>query len=221
VDSDDDDTLLARAAAGDRRAFSLLVTRHCERVRALALRFTGNGADADDVAQMVFTAAWRELPRWRPGQARFGTWLYRVTLNRCIDLGRRRKVRAWLSLDSVAEPADEAVGADDLADQRSELVAVRRDMLELPPKQRAALLLAAQAEKSTGEIAEALGVSEGAAEQLLVRARRTLRERMRDRMRADRRDGSVVGAQGAEAKEEKREGARRDAADVNRAEIRR
>src|SRR5262245_21043954 len=109
----------------------MLVTRHCDRVRALALRFTGNAADADDVAQVGFLAAWRELPRWHAGQARFSTWLYRVTLNRCIDLSRRRRVRAWLSLEAVAEPADDAVGADEVADQRSELAAVRRDMLAL------------------------------------------------------------------------------------------
>jgi RNA polymerase sigma-70 factor (ECF subfamily) len=217
VTSDDDDTLMSRAAAGDRRAFSLLVIRHAERVRAVALRFTGNAADADDVAQATFLAAWRDLPNWQRGRAQFGTWLYRVAVNRCIDLARRRRVRSWLSLDAVAEPADERVSAADVAVHQSELAAVRQDIRALPEKQRAALLLAVQAEKSMAEIAEALGVSAGAAEQLLVRARRSLRERARERMReepagappADNANGNSGGAH------------RRAAAGVKRAEERR
>ena len=217
MDSEDDDTLMSRAAAGDRRAFSLLVIRHAERVRAVALRFSGNAADADDVAQAAFLAAWREAPNWQSGRARFSTWLYRVAVNRCIDLARRRRVRSWLSLDVVAEPEDEAPSAADLAVQRSELAAVRRDIRALPEKQRAALLLAVQAEKSTAEIGEALDVSAGAAEQLLVRARRTLRERARERLR----DGPV-GARPAEGVTEDSGGAaRRNAAGSKRAEVRR
>lgn len=216
MDSEDDDTLMSRAAAGDRRAFSLLVVRHAERVRAVALRFSGNAADADDVTQQAFLAAWRDAGNWQRGRARFSTWLYRVVVNRCIDLSRRRRVRAWLSLDAVAEPADAAPGAADLAVQRSELAAVRRDILALPEKQRAALLLAVQAEKSTAEIGEALGVTAGAAEQLLVRARRALRERARERMQ----DGP--GARPAQDVEADSGGAaRRTAADSKRAEARR
>lgn len=217
MNSEDDDTLLARAAAGDRRAFSLLVVRHAERVRAVALRFTGNAADADDVAQAALLAAWRELPNWQRGRAKFGTWLYRVAVNRCIDLARRRRVRSWLSLDAVAEPADDTVSALDVAVQRSELAAVRADIRALPAKQRAALLLVVQAEKSTAEIAEALGVSNGAAEQLIVRARRTLRERMRERLR----DGSV-GTRAADGVSETNGGApRHETAGAKRAEERR
>jgi RNA polymerase sigma-70 factor (ECF subfamily) len=217
VNSEDDDTLLARAAAGDRRAFSLLVVRHAERVRAVALRFTGNAADADDVAQAALLAAWRELPNWQRGRAKFGTWLYRVAVNRCIDLARRRRVRSWLSLDAVAEPADDTVSALDVAVQRSELAAVRADIRALPAKQRAALLLVVQAEKSTAEVAEALGVSNGAAEQLIVRARRTLRERMRERLR----DGSV-GTRAADETSETDSGApRHETAGAKRAEERR
>lgn len=215
MDSEDDDTLMSRAAAGDRRAFSVLVMRHSERVRAVALRFGGNAADADDVTQQAFLAAWREAANWQRGRARFSTWLYRVAVNRCIDLARRRRVRAWLSLDAVAEPEDQAPGAAEIAAQRSELAAVRRDILALPEKQRAALLLAVQAEKSTADIGETLGISPGAAEQLLVRARRALRERARERMQ----DGPV-GAR--PARDVDSGGAdRRTAADAKRAEARR
>ncbi len=217
MDSEDDDTLMARAAAGDRRAFALLVTRHAERVRSVALRFSGNAADADDVTQQAFLAAWRDARNWQRGRARFSTWIYRVAVNRCIDLARRRRVRSWLSLDAVAEPEDDAPDAAERAAQQSELAAVRRDMLALPEKQRAALLLAVQAEKSTAEIGEALGVSAGAAEQLLVRARRALRERARERMRE-----GPVGARPAQAADGDSGGARgREPAGAKGAEVRR
>lgn len=215
MDSEDDDALMSRAAAGDRRAFSLLVMRHAERVRAVALRFSGNAADADDVTQQAFLAAWRDARNWQRGRARFSTWIYRVVVNRCIDLARRRRVRSWLSLDAAAEPADEAPGAAELAVQRSELAAVRRDILALPDKQRAALLLAVQAEKNTAEIGEALGVSAGAAEQLLVRARRALRARARERLW----DGPV-GARPAQDVDVDSGGAR-GSAGAKRAEVRR
>lgn len=183
MDHGDDDALMLRAAAGDRRAFSALVGRHGERVRAIAWRFTGSRADADDIAQGVFVSLWRAAPRWQPGTARLGTWLYRVTVNRCIDASRRRRVRRWFGLDTLGdEPAAEDVPADAAAEHASELAAVRQDILALPPRQRAAILLAADGERSTAEIGAALGVSEGAAEQLLVRARRTLRARMRGRL---------------------------------------
>ncbi len=217
MDSEDDDTLMSRAAAGDRRAFSLLVTRHAERVRAVALRFSGNAADADDVTQQAFLAAWRDARNWQRGRARFSTWIYRVAVNRCIDLARRRRVRSWLSLDAVAEPQDEAPDAADHAVQRSELAAVRRDMLALPEKQRAALLLAVQAEKSTAEIGETLGVSAGAAEQLLVRARRALRDRARERMQ----DGPVGARPATDVETDSGGAPRRTAAGAKRAEARR
>lgn len=217
MDSEDDDALMSRSAAGDRRAFSLLVARHAERVRAVALRFSGNAADADDVTQQAFLAAWRDAANWQRGRARFSTWIYRVAVNRCIDLARRRRVRSWLSLDAVAEPEDAAPGAAELAVQRSELAAVRRDILALPEKQRAALLLAVQAEKSMAEIGEALGVSAGAAEQLLVRARRALRERARERMQ----DGPVGDWPALDEESDSGGAARRTAAVAKRAEERR
>ncbi|MCW5771601.1 MAG: sigma-70 family RNA polymerase sigma factor [Rhodospirillaceae bacterium] len=194
MDLGDDDALMSRAAAGDRRAFSMLVGRHGDRVRAIALRFTGSRADADDIAQAVFVSLWQAVPRWRPGAAQLSTWLYRVTVNRCIDASRRRRVRRWFGLDAVDdELMAEDVTADVAAEQASELAAVRQDILALPPRQRAAILLAADGERGTAEIGAALGVSEGAAEQLLVRARRSLRERMRSRL-GDCTEAVAVGA---------------------------
>lgn len=171
-----DAVLLSRIADGDRHAFAVLVRRHGERVRGLALAFTGRAADADDITQDVYLRLWRQPLAWRPGSARFTTWLHRVVANRCLDHARRQRLRAWLpfaeAANEIDDPSPSALAT--LAD-RDHLAAVWRALQQLPDKQRIALLLASQQAQTTAEIAQALGISEGAVEQRLVRARRTLR----------------------------------------------
>jgi RNA polymerase sigma-70 factor (ECF subfamily) len=176
-----DEELLARVGDGDRRAFTFLMRRHGRQVRGLALAFFGRAADADDIAQDVFTMLWRRPGAWKPGAAQFATWLYKVTANRCLDEVRRQRIRAWLPFEFVPDPVDETPSADQTVVGRQETARIRSMIRTLPEKQRLALLLAAQDEKSNAEIAAILGVSEGAAEQLLVRARRRLRTMMSDK----------------------------------------
>lgn len=176
-----DAQLLKRIALGDERAFAEFVARHTGRIHALALRFTGSAADADDIVQDTFWSVWRKASDWEARGVKVLTWLYRIALNRCIDLDRRRKVRRLVGLDSVEDPVEPEPGAEHGAVVRSELKAVAADIRALPARQRAAILLAASGDGATAEIAERLGVSEGAAEQLLVRARRTLRQKKQAR----------------------------------------
>lgn len=173
-----DEDLLARIADEDRGAFTSLMRRHGKTVRGLAFAFSGRAADADDVTQEVFIMLWRRPHAWKPGRAAFSTWLYRVVANRCLDQARRQKLRRFLPFGEVADPVDEAPSAYDALAGRDTLAEVGRMIRTLPEKQRLALLLSVQAERSNAEIASVLGVSEGAAEQLLVRARKTLRAKM-------------------------------------------
>jgi len=170
-----DEELLARIADEDRHAFTMLMRRHGRMVRGLALSFSGRSADADDITQDVFIMLWRRPEAWRPGNAAFSTWLYRVVVNRCRDQARRQRVRSWFTFAEVADPVDDAPSALEALGGRERLVEVRRMIGTLPEKQRLALLLAVQGERSNAEIASILEVTEGAAEQLLVRARRRLR----------------------------------------------
>ena len=64
-----DDDLMAEAACGDERAFAIVVRRHYDPLRALALRFSGSEAEAEDVVQETFVAAWKAAPDWQPGRA--------------------------------------------------------------------------------------------------------------------------------------------------------
>ncbi|MEK7767376.1 MAG: sigma-70 family RNA polymerase sigma factor, partial [bacterium] len=85
-----DAALIHQARTGDREAFRGLVERHQDRVFGLAVTMLGNRTEAEDVAQEVFLKAYRNLAAFR-GDARFGTWLYRVTVNACWDVLRKRR----------------------------------------------------------------------------------------------------------------------------------
>jgi len=175
-----DDDLMRLAGCGDRTAFARLVGRHLSRAGAVAARITGNRSDAEEIVQEVFLRAWLKAPAWqaqgeRAGGARFTTWFYRVLVNLCIDR-RRRPVNA--PLEAAGEVADHRPGGfEDLATaQTSRLVGSA--VADLPERQRTALTLCHFEEMSNIEAAEILGVSVGALESLLVRARRTLREKL-------------------------------------------
>ncbi|MBZ0218525.1 MAG: sigma-70 family RNA polymerase sigma factor [Fimbriimonadaceae bacterium] len=185
-----DDRLIADLAAGDHRAFSRLVTRHGDRLRAVALRFTGNESDTEEILQETFWRAWRKSKNWKEdGSAQFSTWLYRTLVNQCIDFDRKRRVRSWFSLPGTALAPDDLIddGPDpEMAATARELLGlVRSDILKLPARQRVVLLLSVLEGHSNGDIAAILDISVGAVEQALVRARRKLREDMRTRSELD------------------------------------
>lgn len=177
----DDDALLRRIGDNDERAFSLLVSRHLERTRAIAYGIVLDAQDADEIAQDVFLTVWRKAGAWQKGgaggtgRARFRTWLHRVTVNRCIDRLRRARLRRWTGLEAIAGRLASSDDPERTAGVRQRLARTRKAMAGLPERQRMALMLAVEGELTVPEVAESLGVTTGAAEQLLVRARRTLR----------------------------------------------
>ena len=170
---DGDAELLRAVAGGDRAAFDRLSRRHLDRAYGVALRMTGSRADAQDVVQDVFLRLWQRPDAWRPGQAQFSTWLYRVVVNRCLDLKRRPK---GTDLDSVEEPqAPDANAEDSLLDaERSR--ALDNAVNQLPERQRAAIVLTYTAGLRNAEAASAMDISVKAFEALLVRAKRELRD---------------------------------------------
>lgn len=170
-----DESLLALAGRGRQDAFEVLVRRHQRTVAGLAWRFTGSRADAEDVAQDVFLAVWGSASRWRP-EAKFTTWLYRVTVNAC--LGFRRKRRPEIDEELDARPGAGAAPVDAVA-RDEERRAVEEAVQALPPNQRIALLLKRFEGRSHREIAEAMGATVAAVESLLQRAYASLRDRLR------------------------------------------
>ena len=170
---DGDAELLQAIASGDRSAFDRLSRRHLDRAYGVALRMTGSRADAQDVVQDVFLRLWQRPDAWRPGQAQFSTWLYRVVVNRCLDLKRRPK---GTDLDSVEEPQDPDANAEDSLLDAERSRALDSAVKQLPERQREAIVLTYTAGLRNAEAASAMEISVKAFEALLVRAKRELRD---------------------------------------------
>lgn len=175
AEATDDDRLLAAIAGGSNAAFATLMERHLSRVFSLALRITGSRADAEDAAQEAFARVWRKAPDWQKGEARFSTWLYRVTMNLCIDTRRRPRAEQLDPDLPLADPGDSAV---DLLIDRERQAQVKVAIAELPERQREAMSLCYTLGLSNAAAAEIMEISVKAYESLLVRAKRDIRARL-------------------------------------------
>ncbi len=97
-----DRELVRRAQANDKEAYEELIKRHQQRVFAVAAGILRRHEDIEDIAQQVFVKAYFSLKRF-DGRAAFSTWLYRITLNECWDLLRKKKVRPLLYESDLSE----------------------------------------------------------------------------------------------------------------------
>src|SRR5688572_8464131 len=141
-----DEELVTRSMNGDVDSFNQLVVRWERPIYALAYRTIGREEDARDVAQETFLRAFRALGGFK-GQAKFSSWLYRITLNLCRDWIRRER-RApvaqapegadLIELASAAEPVE---SVEDLVSRRELGRAVAKAMATLPDEQRTAIVL--------------------------------------------------------------------------------
>lgn len=175
---DPDADLVRDAGAGDARAAEALVRRHLSRMVGLARRMLNDASEAEDVAQEVFLRVWREAPRWRPGAAKFETWMHRVALNLCYDRLRRRRERA--EPDAGLFVADDAPLASEIWLARQRAAKVQAALAQLPERQRAAIALVHFQEQSNIAAAETLEISVEALESLLARGRRALKAALAD-----------------------------------------
>ncbi len=170
----DDDTLMARYAAGDPAAARALTLRLVPRVVSYATRLLADRAEAEDLAQEAMLRLWRAAPGWRPGEARITTWLYRVVTNLATDRLRARSRRGGPALEDVPEPADEAPGAEARMISADRMAALDRALAALPDRQREAVVLRHLEGLANPEIAAILGVGVEAVESLTARGKRAL-----------------------------------------------
>lgn len=162
-----DEALAARAARGDHAAFEALVQRHAGPLLAFCRRLLGDATEAEDKVQEAFMRAFRHLDRFDASR-RFGSWLYRIAQNACVDALRAR--REWAPLDEVDPPGRAAP----LTAEASP--ALTRAVSELPARQRAVVHLKYTLGLDALEIAERLDMTPGNVRVVLHRAIKTLRE---------------------------------------------
>lgn len=165
-------------ANGDRQALHVLYERHAEFVHRVAYRFVGNEEDARDITQSVFIIVMQTAHRYKP-EAKLTTWLYRVAVNRCLNHRSRAssRLRDLQNQRDIPErvPAPEDDQPDRIMERAEQMARLRKALLQLPDRQRMALVLKRFEGMSYEEIAEALGCSKSSVESLLFRARRSIR----------------------------------------------
>jgi RNA polymerase sigma-70 factor (ECF subfamily) len=174
----DDAKLVERAQRGDSEAFGELVRRHSRYLFSVAYRVTGDESLAEDVVQDTFLKAWERIGRF-DFRARFSTWIYRIAVNRGIDLMRRKQRH---SEDPVpTEAGEEALGASEAPDPHRLAVSgeLGRQALELlrslTPMERASFVLRHMEGHSIAEIGQVLGTRTSATKHAVFRAVRKLR----------------------------------------------
>lgn len=174
---DPDLELLGRVGEGDPAAIRALTARKLPRILSLASRMLGEASEAQDVAQDAMVRAWRQAASWRPGAAKFDTWLHRVTLNLCYDRLRKRREVPTDQVPDQVDPGpapDQGLLSGDIGHR------VASAMAALPARQREAVVLCHYQELSNIEAAQAMGLSVDALESLLARGRRALRTTLQD-----------------------------------------
>lgn len=171
------DGLIAAAQGGDRGAFDELVRLTYVDTYTLACRLTGNEEDARDVAQDAYLRAWRGLPNFR-GEARFSTWLYRITANAAASHLRKQRRHRADPLDDFHDPVEERLEArpEESAESDDVLRRLGEALDALPASLRAVAVLKDVYGLPHEAIAEELGISVAAAKVRLHRARRRLRD---------------------------------------------
>lgn len=182
LENHSDAALIRRAISGSRAAFGTLVEPHFARLISLAGRMLGGTHQAEDAVQEALASVWLARHRLDPDRP-IGPYLTTVVLNKCRDQLRKRKAARLFGLDTPTETlfvADESPDPEEVAAQRDELRRLTTEIEQLPIRLREALVLVIMDDRTQAEAAALLGVSEKTVETRIYRARKRLRERLKD-----------------------------------------
>lgn len=178
-----EEQLIQRAANGDGAAFSELMAQHESRMYAVTLRMCANREDAQDCLQDAMLRIYRAIGSFK-GQSAFSTWIYRITMNTCLDELRRRKSRNASSLDNLLESGWSPTDESDVPERHAIVSEQRRtiDMAiaQLPEDMRAAVILRDIQGHSYDEIAAMLDANIGTVKSRISRGRERLRQILRE-----------------------------------------
>lgn len=175
ADQAPDAALLVAFANGDAASGRVLVGRLGPKLFAHAARVLGDRAEAEDVVQDAMMKLWKIAPNWRQDEAQVSTWAYRVVANLCTDRLRRRKTRAQVAIDAVAEPEADLKSAVEQMTEASRAEALQTALNELPDRQKQAVVLRHIEGLSNPDIAEIMEIGVEAVESLTARGKRALK----------------------------------------------
>ena len=180
----EDRIFVERAQSGDTAAFRKLVERYQQKIYYLALDMTGNQHDAEDLSQDVFIKAYRHLGKFR-GDAKFSSWLYRITVNTCIDKGRKKSVKAMTLKENIEETdmPHQTFGSDvsapeDKAESGLMQQHIEKALQALTDKERSVFVLRHYQHMKLSEIADILKITVGTVKSTLFRAIQRLQKEL-------------------------------------------
>jgi RNA polymerase sigma-70 factor (ECF subfamily) len=184
-----DAEVMLRVGSDDDAAYEYLVNKFHRPMIAFMYRMCRSQALAEELAQEVFLRVYRSRKSYA-AEAKFTTWLYRIATNLAVNNARDNKVERSGRVVSLDEPDEETGTTPDVADpalnveqqilRRERLAAIKKQVMALPEKQRAAVLMHKYQGMDYREIAEVLKLSESATKSLLFRAYEALRERLKE-----------------------------------------
>jgi len=179
-----DQHLVARFLQGEKEAFDTLVERYRSKVTRLAMRFTRDPDEAEEIQQEVFLAVYQKLGQFK-GNSAFSTWLYRVTVNASLMRLRARPNRELIPLDSFGEEPvlkdeDDQPGVYDHIITEQSLARIENAITPLPDEFKTVIILRDIEGFSNEEAAEIMDLSVAAVKSRLHRARSCLRERLKE-----------------------------------------
>jgi RNA polymerase sigma-70 factor (ECF subfamily) len=181
-----DAEIMLRVSAGEDAGFTYLLEKYRKPIVNFMFRMVRNQAVAEELAQEVFLRVYRSRESYR-AEAKFTTWLYRIATNLGVNYARDTRYERAAQNIYLDQPDPETGTTPDVADSRptvefeivkdERMKAIRAQVLALPERQRAAVLMHKYHYKQIGEV---LKLSESATKSLLFRAYQTLREKLKD-----------------------------------------
>src|SRR2546423_4582870 len=182
-----DNEILSRVLQGDQQAYAEVVKRYQNFVFTIALRYTPNREDAEEIAQDCFVKAYRSLSDFR-GETKFSTWLYTIVTTTCLTFLRKKKLQTH-SLDNekvfeAAESLDSGLRANQV-EQKSRVTMVNRAIALLSPDDAQIITLFYKAEQSLEEIGQVLGLEANTVKVRLHRARQRLKDKIEKHFAAE------------------------------------
>lgn len=182
ADSSEITILIQKAQKGDTNAFGTLVASYEKFIFNVACKMFSNSEDASDIAQEALIKAYKNIDKFDFNSS-FSTWLYRITVNACIDEMRRRKGRESISIDAEDEESglalqieDTSLGAEERVIQNETVSEVRAAIDKLSEEHKTVIILRDLQDMTYEQVAQTLDLSIGTVKSRLARARKSLKD---------------------------------------------